>query len=310
MSDARLHELLSRVHLAPDRRAAVIEKVRLIAQDSDSLRRELSSYIYSVMHAGQATGHEYVPFHHRDLEFESALLGVTPRPFRSAEVPLIEQVEEAAHVRFGGLRVRVPRERIDRVDRDNASAHIQTIAARPLLSPGFLLVDGVETAVGHGNLLRAYVHVASAEHAVAVWRRALDTLEHLELPYRIKILSSPQQFPRRDALVIYLNEPDPRDLDHLTAAMQDQPGLGDQTSPFAQRVAPGIAIAHEPVDPRPALGGLSFGQHRSRVLADAIWDASLTGTDPLEALKIQCGAANVWAEEPAFNATPVPLVFS
>ncbi|GAB3251898.1 hypothetical protein GCM10027425_10060 [Alteromonas gracilis] len=308
MSEHRLSDLLDRIHLSPGRDAAVIERVRLVSRDPETLRRELGSYVYSVMHAGQASGHEYVPFHHRDHDFESRLLAASPRPYRSTWLPLEEHDDESAHVRLGGVRIRVGRDRLDHVDPDRRTAQVRTVAARPLLSPGFVLVDGDRTSVETGGgLVRVYVHVAHAEHAVEVWRRALGTLEEQAVPYRIKILSSPQQYPRRDALVVYLSDPRAEDLTDLARSLSGLAGLGEAISPFAHALAPGVAIAHEPDDPRPGMRGLSFGQHRSRLLAEAVWEASVTGTDPLEELRRLCAAARVCPEEPAFNlSAPLP----
>jgi len=70
-----------------------------------------------------------------------------------------------------------------------------------------------------------------------------------------------------DALVVYLDADGWRALPELAEAAADGPGVGGDVSAFCRRLRPGVAVAWEPEDDRPAMRGLSFGQHRAGVLA-------------------------------------------
>ncbi|MEV6861386.1 T3SS effector HopA1 family protein [Streptosporangium subroseum] len=54
---------------------------------------------------------------------------------------------------------------------------------------------------------------------------------------------------------------------------------GEEVSVFCRRIGPGVAIAWEPDDARPAMRGLSFGQHRAGVLAQALLDRLAADSD-------------------------------
>ncbi len=114
------------------------------------------------------------------------------------------------------------------------------------------------------------MHLTDAKSAVQAWQFALSALEGRCADYHAKILSISSEYPRRDALVIYLNGDDEGDVRALTRALTDCPAIGTSTSVFADELAPGIATAWEPQDPRPGQAGLSFGQHRCLALARAL----------------------------------------
>ncbi|MGP3691461.1 T3SS effector HopA1 family protein [Streptomyces sp. IBSNAI002] len=165
-----------------------------------------------------------------------------------------------------GVRVR-PRAGTDR------AAHpgeVELRAVRPRLSPGFLLADASRGRPHHGPYLRLYVHLSRADAAPEAWGRILRCLEDTGIRYRAKAASSPDQYPRRDALVVYTGHAAGPVLPRILAQMRRCPGLGDEVSPFTRRLAPGVALACEPSDPRSGMRALSFGEHRARATADGL----------------------------------------
>ncbi|MFE6623788.1 T3SS effector HopA1 family protein [Streptomyces sp. NPDC057740] len=146
-------------------------------------------------------------------------------------------------------------------------------AARPALSPGFFYVMGSRPLPRPaGAVRRLFLHARDADAAVVLWGAALDALETAGARYHAKVLSDPQDFPRRDAVVVYLHG------DHLpgeravAAAVAPHAGTltGPATSVFTEELAPGVAAAWDPEDPRPGQNGMSFGQHRAFALASGL----------------------------------------
>jgi hypothetical protein len=84
------------------------------------------------------------------------------------------------------------------------------------------------------------------------------------------VLSRPWSYPRRDALVVYLEDEDAPLATGLAEEVTGLPGVGTDTSVFAHEVAPGVALAWEPADNRPGRPGKSFGQHRAAAVAEGL----------------------------------------
>ncbi|MGY0056089.1 T3SS effector HopA1 family protein [Streptomyces sp. LZ34] len=177
--------------------------------------------------------------------------------------------------RPGEQRTAEGRPRSGRRGRHDAGARVvaELPAVRPALSPGFLLVDGVDGRPAAGadrELLRVYVHLRYPDAAPRVWGALLTQLAARSVPYRAKVLSRPWAYPRRDAIVVYLDADRADVVFPLAAAVRRLPGIGADTSVFARRLLPGVAVAWEPRDARPGWRGQSFGQHRAAAVAEGV----------------------------------------
>jgi hypothetical protein len=228
------------------------------------LRQALSTAIYRRWHTGNTadTGEHTAD---RDAAFEAALYALVPHEWTWRHpVP----AASASHVLLDGVRVALPA-----IGRATGAApdRLRVPAARPNLSPGFFLVDGSRgTGLKGTPTLRMYLHLADPGSALPIWERVLETLEEREVPYRIKILSRPADYPRRDALVIYLGGAAWSATSAILSAVQPLPGCEPQTSVFVDRLADGIGMAWEPSDHRPGMTGMSFGQHRAFAVASGL----------------------------------------
>ncbi|MFE9428364.1 T3SS effector HopA1 family protein [Kitasatospora sp. NPDC006697] len=186
--------------------------------------------------------------------------------------------DDAVVVAHGGVRLCVPGHALTGPEPTaGASVLVDVPAIRPWLSPGFLLVHGSAGGARRGDRIqRLYVHLARPDAAVPVWSTVLAALERRHVPYQAKILSEPRHYPRRDALVVYLGTAHADAARAVADAVAEVravvSGIGEQTSVFAARIAPGVAQAAEPHDPRPGWQGLSFGQHRAAAVADGLID--------------------------------------
>lgn len=254
---------LDPVVVDPGGRTARVGSREVAASSPGALRGELTRVLYDVLHAGHTGGSGA-----RDTDLERRLAAVVPHATTTATARAAgERVVE-----LDGVLVRLPACR-----ETGAEAMVTIPCARPRLSPGHFLVDGSR---GHGleegPVLRVYLHLACSAAAVVVWGRVLTALEETGVRYRAKVCSRPDSFPRRDALVVYLGP----DAWHAVGAVAAAAGtdVAPEVSPFAHRIAPGVALAWEPADTRPGRGGLSFGMHRAAAVADGLVDRAVADT--------------------------------
>ena len=284
----------------------------LHAESPRQLQAQLSVALYDHLHAGQGPERAGRTRRVRSAALEEQLTGAVPHTTSTVGAILHRPPEDQdAHgarvgrvlVEYAGTRIWVPSTSV--VDETKwtpgTTVQVRVSARRPALSPGFFLVDGTRPLPPEeSGLLRLYVHLTSADAAVAAFGVALRHLGDRDVAYRSKVLSSAALYPRRDALVVYL----PCSWDEVPALVEtlgSTAGLGDATSLFARRLAPGISVAVEPRDPSRARSGLSFGQHRTIVAAAALIDSRSRATDLDEEIDRQFLAAGIDPHDPARN---------
>ncbi|MCK2241647.1 MULTISPECIES: T3SS effector HopA1 family protein [unclassified Crossiella] len=273
------------------------------------LRAKLAAALYNEIHTGQTTlsSTESLPDRSlRDHDFERALAEVVPHD--TAPVPAeVLRVTPAGDVvvRLLGVRAGVPAESVPSGVELNPGDWIELgmPSRRPAVSAGFFLVEGSRGGFASAaGLRRMFFHVTEPDAAPGMWGVVLKTLEARGLRYRAKALSVRAAYPRRDAVVVYLPGEEPLVEQEIAAELAGSPGLGASTSGFAERLAPGIARAWEPADPRPEYASMSFGQHRSAALAEALISHARTPETPLDlVLRNSFRAACVNPADPARN---------
>jgi hypothetical protein len=277
---AALLDALAGVRVAPDGRHVRLEDTELTAPSARRMAERLGAELYQRWHAGHPAGE----LADRDFNFEAVLAEATPH----CTVPVLVSRPADGVVLIDGLRVRVPPDLIT-----GPTAALP--AARPALSPGHYLVDAPTGRIRGAPILRVYVHLNDPGEAPARWHDVLVALNDAGTTYRAKIVSTPDGYPRRDALVVYLGPGCWPAATLVRDAAAGRPGVGRDTSLFARPLAPGVAVAWEPDDPRPGHRDMSFGEHRARATAEA-----LLGPTSLA----DCfSAASIDAAEPARNTT-------
>ncbi|MFI6070085.1 T3SS effector HopA1 family protein [Actinoplanes sp. NPDC051343] len=279
---AKLVEALADVWVAPDGRQARLGGTELTAPSARRMVEQLGHELYQRLHAGNSGGELRAP----SPAMEAALAEATPHS--TSPVAVTRPADDV--VLIDGLRVRVPPAML-------TGPEIVLPAARPRLSPGHYLVDAPTGRVRGGPILRVYVHLDDAAQAPARWHDVLTALNGTGAIYRAKIVSVPGGFPRRDAMVTYLGPGHWHAAARVADAVDGRPGVGRETSLFAHRLAPGVAAAWDPDDPRPGHRGMSFGEHRARVTAEAL----LHNTDLATALAECFTTASIDAARPARN---------
>ncbi|MEU8705045.1 T3SS effector HopA1 family protein [Streptomyces sp. NPDC048565] len=296
------------VEIADDLRTATVAGRDIEADNPRELQRLLALGIYEVLHAGLPVEPTPVPWRTRDARFEQELAGWVPHRTTRAS-GLVRAEPEADDTRVllerEGVRVWTPRERISAPGPlvEGARVVLDVPAARPALSPGFFLVDGSRQASGGGAVLRVYVHLVDADRAGEVWGRALEFLEERQAHYRAKVLSVRRLYPRRDGLVVYLRKGSWELAGPLADALSGAPGLGAGVSAFARPLADGVAVAWEPSDSRSGMRGLSFGQHRAGVLAQALIEHRKDGGSLADVIVDRFTEAGIDPDDPSANIT-------
>jgi HopA1 effector protein family len=176
----------------------------------------------------------------------------------------------------GDLELRVVREELVTPDGDppRAGQRVRLRMPKELLriAPGFYTACGdlpLESTAADPPV-RLYWHL-SAPGAVAFVRGATARLNAARIPFRLKVLHDPHEFRRCDAAVVYLADRSPWTGPLLGLHADLAPHMLPRTPVFAEPLAPGLARA---VDPGT---GESFGQHRCRLLADALVTAHEEG---------------------------------
>ncbi|GGQ89167.1 T3SS effector HopA1 family protein [Streptomyces flaveolus] len=308
---ARLREALGQVTVADDGTRAQVADREVTADSPREMRRLLAEALYDILHAGQFVEKGQLSFRLRDEAFERVLGAAVPHERSVARArlhvpPQDDGPDARALVERDGVRVWVPAHAV-RTDGGLTAGQVVTLdvpARRPALSPGFFVVDGSLPRSPHREVLRVYVHVTRWQDAAGVWARALGHLEEGGVAYRSKILSAKALYPRRDALVVYLGQESWPEVPALAEALSGTPGVGSETSVFAEPVAPGVAVAREPEDDRPGMSGLSFGQHRATALARALLDGAAGATDLERAVVARFTEAGIDPARPAHNSAP------
>ncbi|MFF9593966.1 T3SS effector HopA1 family protein [Streptomyces sp. NPDC014646] len=309
---------LRTVFLSRDRRTATVGHRTVRAESAAELERELSIALYETFHAGREAPVGPAPLALHDAELEKALRGGVPHSHVHRVVPLAPATEQPGKsgsapptdsvlVTLTGVRVRVPSAGVT-VDRAAGTARVAVPARRPTLSPGFFSALGTREPDPTKPLLRVYTHLRDARSSIPVWAAVLRRLENGDAAYQAKVLATPSDYPRRDALVVYLGEGSWHACHDIADTTRGMPGIAPDTSAFARRLAPGVSVAWEPDDTRPGMRGLSFGQHRAAVLARCLVEAG-AGTEPTDPVRVAAAlrAAGVDPAAPYRNAGSVDV---
>ncbi|MFI5822328.1 T3SS effector HopA1 family protein [Streptomyces rishiriensis] len=299
-----------------DRLTARVAAAEIRADTLRALRERLADTLYRTLHQGAGD----TASHPRDLSddaFVEDLKQAVPHsvcrvPARRAVAAV--QGDDEVTVVLHGVRVAVPRALVTTGSPEDAPAGadvtVELPPCRPALSPGFLAVLGTRQPRDHASpMLRVYLHLARSEAACAVWGTALRLLEDLRVPYQAKVLAHPARYPRKDAMVVYLGGRTGTALAALVDMAANTPGddLAHPVSPFARRIAPGVAIAWEPHPDTRAVRRLSFGQHRARAYADGLIEHSQHGTPLAQAVARALGAAGADPARPYRNLDSPPV---
>ena len=143
---------------------------------------------------------------------------------------------------------------------------------------GFYFAFGSAGGPATLRRVRFYWHLSPAG-AVELLARITPRLHRFEVPFQLKCPDHPDLYDRRDTAVLIV------DYRHasLTAELVAEvlpgvvPHMGPDEPLFTRTLAPGLGFAEDPG------GGFSFGMHRCRLVAEALWRAHTRGLEDPEA---------------------------
>lgn len=236
---------------------------------SPNVAAELGAWLYTIAHSRARAGGHVMPRTLQDPEIEERFREALGMRTVRQPVELIEERDGMVVIALDQVRIAAPR---SAVDRDGEGTHLHVDWARPALSPGFYLLTSVANPMPArpGALIRLYAHLASPGPAPGLLARVADHLESLRVAWQAKAASNRHLYPRTDALVVYLPRSSWKAARGLAVELARSDALAEGTSVFAHPLSPSVGAAFEPADPRPGRDGLSFGEHRAQILAEAV----------------------------------------
>jgi HopA1 effector protein family len=278
VSMARVVEAIaSSVHLDLERRTVTVGAAESHHAERRDLLRDLGTYIYSAFHVGHP--HEDGPAGEgRDEAYEEELVARYADRTTVRQVDVHEVSRDEAIVTYLGLRVRVP---LDTVKISGGVASLPIPLISPALSPGFALARGpVDLAQGDPTV-RVYFAARSRETGTVIFDRVLAALAGRQR-WHAKVASQTAVYPRSDAVTVYLDASEVSAIPLLLKATGDSRDVKAPRSWFALPLEAGASLAWDPQK-----RGVSFGQHRARVIAQILM-AQAEGTWSSREMRSTC----------------------
>lgn len=182
-------------------------------------------------------------------------------------------------VRPDGLALVAPAEHVRAAGDPVAGAPAAVLLSKELrgLSPGCYIALGDSGSPAGDELAGLYWSVAAAG-AVTLVARATYALNGAGLAFTLELLDNPARYGRGDAAVLVLARADVAAARKLLRPLLRAlgPHLTGAAPPFTKPLARGLALAEQPA------GAVRFGEHRCRLLAEAIVAAGEAGSRTLE----------------------------
>lgn len=235
------------------------------------LVRDLGTFLYTHFHVGHHHTERLEVAGDRDVAYEEELCRRYADRSTTRRVPVIAVHEDEVVVEYLGLRVRAPRSAVELA---GAVADLSVPLVSPALSPGFALARGPVDLMESGTTLRVYFGSAHRDHATDLFHTVLEVLRDRSR-WHAKVASQQNLYPRSDAVTVYLDPSELAAVDDLTDATRAARADDAPQSRFTLSLGPGVGCAWNP-DER----GVSFGQHRARVLAQVLMARAEGSWDP------------------------------
>ena len=170
------------------------------------------------------------------------------------------------------------------------------------MSPGFYMVlSDKPLNMDDGQMLVRVYWNLTAEGAVLFVKMATKLLNGTGLPFKLKVLRDPALFTRCDAAVVYVLKSDYHAAAEILSRVYAEVGthLKPGSPIFTKPLAWGVGVAEDPGS------GESFGQHRCRLVADAVIRAYEQGKksldERLQVLADRFAEENINLSEPFLN---------
>lgn len=276
-----------------------LQNTEIKGENFQDWKTTLAAQLYMTYHVGHEYQEQGAEALLNDLVLEELIITNTPEMFRMASGPVISVEKDDAdsvtgvYTALSGLKVLVPAERI--VELSNATVDFRTRTLRPRLSAGFMFFIGSDYRPKSPHLLRIYRYAEQPEDILPIWDTLTRFIVQEHLPIRMKMLSRLHEYPRRDALVLYLNEEAwphlPEICDIVTESAE--PSATDPAPRFAKTLTANVMYAWEPLDTESPQGKESFGQQRARRIVEGLMADLEQDTSDFSNLHQVLTAANI-----------------
>ena len=284
---------------------ASIDEHQFGASSPGELKNELSAQIYKHLHIRNplidthpTTGEQDLAAQFIPLVPHRSIWQVADRGFESSA-----SVDGESHVivKLGGVKVLLPQCDVRR-DTAEETLTVRLPSWRVRTTPGYLLVLGELSPGPSAGTARLYFSCETPAQALELFPALLRTLAASGKGYHLKALSSSLAYPRSDAIVAYVPAVHAIKIaDMLSRTITDLTSTLNSLSIFTQPLGNGIALAEESIDQRPSHRSLSFGQHRSRVLADALFREDREKIGLPQAWNLEAVEARIDPNQPSAN---------
>jgi hypothetical protein len=200
--------------------------------------------------------------------------------------------------------------RVEDVEESEGATRVRVPTASAVRQPGFFHIGGAEDLALSGGTpdtatLRFYWNCSLAG-SVALVQTLTSRLSEVQRPYHFKIVDDPQHFRRADNTVLYVGAADLDVFRPVVVETHEEVGhtLRPETPLFTKPLGRGLGFAQDPGD------GQSFGMHRSRLVAEGLWDAyrlgRTTARGRLSAVLRRFGDEGVPADAPHLSTADSP----
>ncbi|KSU66200.1 T3SS effector HopA1 family protein [Arthrobacter sp. NIO-1057] len=291
--------------------SATIDDNRYTASSPAELKNELSTQIYQRLHIRNPLIDAQPTTAEQDLATQ--LISLVPHQSIWQEAdPGFESTgfvdgETRVVAKIGGVKVLLPESDVRRSAR-NSVLSVRLPSWRTRTTPGYLLVLGERSPAGPSGIARLYVGCDTPAQALGLFPKLLRALAASGSGYHLKALSSSLAYPRSDAIVAYIPVAQAAEIAAMfSTTMADLPDMQNSPSIFTQPLGRSIALAEEGIDQRASHRSLSFGQHRSRVLADALFRAERERICLHQAWAQEAAEARIDPNRPSTNLQGAPL---
>lgn len=139
---------------------------------------------------------------------------------------------------------------------------------QPNKSPGFYLYFGTSGPLNTKDISRYYFNFKD-ENSLVFCDALMTTLNKTNITFEFKILQDLKGSERVDNAVLYLKKSDDILVKNIVNNLYQEHFFNLKNSPFHYVIAKGIGYAHEPKQENTTE---SFGTHRSKIIAEAIYD--------------------------------------
>jgi HopA1 effector protein family len=145
------------------------------------------------------------------------------------------------------------------------------------LLPGYYMANGNTALKEQPFITRIYWNISS-NGAISLLKSLTTELNRENIPFQFKILKNEDRYTRADAGVLYMDKGDIRTVVNALSTIYDKikSFLKPSVPLFTKRLVPGISLAEDPSN------GESFGQNRTRLFAEAIYDIHSKNISVLE----------------------------